>query len=157
MSEDKNLGILKVAKELNIGLGTIAEFLNGQGFKVEARPNTKLSGDMYNALLKEYQGDKILREEAKSIVIGRIRRDDASNAIETIETPTPSPKREEEAEEILIKNTGYTPPVVAEVKTEEPKQEILKHVLTKNRLKNKLKKLKQQQNQQLRKNLNKRF
>jgi translation initiation factor IF-2 len=126
MSEDKNLGILKVAKELNIGLGTIAEFLNGQGFKVEARPNTKLSGDMYNALLKEYQGDKILREEAKSIVIGRIRRDDASNAIETIETPTPSPKREEEAEEILIKNTGYTPPVVAEVKTEEPKQEIVK-------------------------------
>jgi translation initiation factor IF-2 len=123
MSEDKNLGILKVAKELNIGLGTIAEFLNGQGFKVEARPNTKLSGDMYNALLKEYQGDKILREEAKSIVIGRIRRDDASN---TIETPTPSPKREEEAEEILIKNTGYTPPVVAEVKKEEPKQEIVK-------------------------------
>ena len=126
MSEDKNLGILKVAKELNIGLGTIAEFLNGQGFKVEARPNTKLSGDMYNALLKEYQGDKILREEAKSIVIGKIRRDDASNAIETIETPTP--RREEEAEEILIKNTGYTPPVVPELKKEEPKQEIVKEV-----------------------------
>ncbi len=125
MSEDKNLGILKVAKELNIGLSTIAEFLNGQGFKVEARPNTKLSGDMYNALLKEYQGDKILREESKSIVIGKIRRDDVSNAVET-PAPILSPKREEEAEEILIKNTGYTPPVVPEVKKEEPKQEIVR-------------------------------
>jgi len=125
MSEDKNLGILKVAKELNIGLGTIAEFLNGQGFKVEARPNTKLSGDMYNALLKEYQGDKILREESKSIVIGKIRRDDVSNAIET-QAPISYPKREEEAEEILIKNTGYTPPVLPEFKKEEPKQEIVK-------------------------------
>jgi translation initiation factor IF-2 len=74
MSEDKNLGILKVAKELNIGLGTIAEFLNGKGFNVEAKPNTKLTSDMYGALLKEYQGDKILKEEAKSIVIGKIRR-----------------------------------------------------------------------------------
>ena len=52
MSEDKNLGILKVAKELNVGLGTIAEFLNGKGFKVEARPTTKLTDEMYSTLLK---------------------------------------------------------------------------------------------------------
>jgi len=107
MSEDKNLGILKVAKELNIGLNTIADFLNGKGFKVEAKPNTKLSGDMYNALLKEYQGDKILKEEAKSIVIGKIRREDANIVIDSPETHSaPSQKAEEEQEEILIKNTG---------------------------------------------------
>ncbi|MBU1371865.1 MAG: translation initiation factor IF-2 [Bacteroidetes bacterium] len=111
MSEDKNLGILKVAKELNIGIGTIAEFLNGKGFKVEARPNTKLTSDMYNDLLKEYQGDKILKEEAKSIVIGKIRRDDVNIVIDSNDTHhTSALKQEEEPEEILIKNTGSTAP-----------------------------------------------
>jgi translation initiation factor IF-2 len=107
MSEDKNLGILKVAKELNIGLSTIADFLNGKGFQVDAKPNTKLNGDMYNALLKEYQGDKILKEEAKGIVIGKIRRDDANTVIDSQDTPlAPLQRAEEEQEEILIKNTG---------------------------------------------------
>ncbi|MBK0381516.1 translation initiation factor IF-2 [Pedobacter sp. SD-b] len=123
MSEDKNLGILKVAKELNIGLGTIAEFLNGQGFKVEARPNTKLTGDMYNALLKEYQGDKNLKEEAKSIVIGKIRRDDANTVIDEtpISTPSSKNKNEDEGEEILIKNVGSAPSINIETKKEETK------------------------------------
>lgn len=106
MSEDKNLGILKVAKELNIGLGTIAEFLNGKGFKVEARPTTKLTDEMYSTLLKEYQGDKILREESKSIVIGKIRRDDSNLVIDKADAPQPINRREEEQEEILIKNVG---------------------------------------------------
>jgi translation initiation factor IF-2 len=122
MSEDKNLGILKVAKELNIGLGTIAEFLNGKGFKVEARPTTKLTNEMYSTLLKEYQGDKILREEAKSIVIGKIRRDDANVVIEKHDTVPPVHRRnEDEQEEILIKNAGsaIAKPVIATEK-EEP-------------------------------------
>ncbi|WP_017259736.1 translation initiation factor IF-2 [Pedobacter arcticus] len=116
MSEDKNLGILKVAKELNIGLGTIAEFLNGKGFSVEAKPNTKLTGDMYGALLKEYQGDKNLKEEAKSIVIGKIRREDANTVIDSNDTPLAPPVKEnEEVAEILIKNTGSSQKIDAPV------------------------------------------
>ncbi|HEX7366841.1 MAG TPA: translation initiation factor IF-2 [Pelobium sp.] len=125
MSEDKNLGILKVAKELNIGLGTIAEFLKGKGFNVEARPNTKLTSEMYGALLKEYQGDKILREEAKSIVIGKFRREDANANTEVSEnSATTAGKDNEEPAEILIKNTGSTPvtetPAIAVPKAKEP-------------------------------------
>ncbi len=128
MSEDKKLGILKVAKELNIGLGTIADFLGTKGFKIEARPNTKLTDEMYSALLKEYQGDKILREEAKNIVIGKIRRDDAPHATENLQEG--NEKNDSDLEEILIKNTGSSPAiekkpevveneVKAPVKTEE--------------------------------------
>jgi translation initiation factor IF-2 len=126
MSEDKNLGILKVAKELNIGLGTIAEFLNGKGFKVEARPTTKLTDEMYSSLLKEYQGDKILREESKGIMIGKIRRDDANLVIDKNDTHQPISRREEEQEEILIKNIGssiISKPVAAVVPTPEPVKE----------------------------------
>ncbi|RRN77539.1 GTP-binding protein, partial [Pseudoxanthomonas sp. SGD-10] len=124
MSEDKKLGILKVAKELNIGIGTIAEFLGTQGFKVEAKPNTKLTEQMYSALLKEYQGDKILKEEAKNIVIGKIRREDAAPQIEDI--PQSRAVKEEE-EEILIKNVssaGLSMPDVSDKPSQEaPKKE----------------------------------
>ncbi len=76
MSDDKPIILIKAIKELNIGMGTAVEFLNKKGFSAEKSPMFKLSGDMYDALLKEYQGDKIVREEAKQIVIGKIRRDE---------------------------------------------------------------------------------
>ena len=130
MSEDKNLGILKVAKELNIGLSTIAEFLNGKGFKVEARPTTKLSDEMYSTLLKEYQGDKILREESKSIVIGKIRRDDATIALDSQEALAPIPaQKEEDQKEILIKNTGSSTIEKPVIEKPEPIIEPVKEVV----------------------------
>ena len=124
MSEDRSIKIIKAAKELNIGISTIAEFLNGKGFKIEARPTTKLSDDMYDALLKEYQGDKNLREEAKNIMIGKIRRDDANHTIDKPETEK-AVHPDFEPEEILIKNTGSSKPnpvkeVIAEPKAVEP-------------------------------------
>jgi translation initiation factor IF-2 len=132
MSEGKSINLLRAAKELNIGLSTAVEFLGKQGFKVDPRPNTSLNEDMYNVLLKEYQGDKNVKEEAKQIAIGKIRRDDVPPL--SNERPE-SPKRSQdfEHEEILIKNAGsfstaapekpkpVTPPV--EEKVEAPKQE----------------------------------
>ena len=109
MSEGKNTNLLKTAKELNIGLSTAVEFLGKKGFKVDARPNTKLTEEMYDVLLKEYQGDKIVKEEAKQIVIGKIRRDDLPVTPERTEPATRS--KDFEQEEILIKNvSSYTPP-----------------------------------------------
>ena len=117
MSEGKSTNLLKTAKELNIGLSTAVEFLGKKGFKVDARPNTKLTEDMYDVLLKEYQGDKIVKEEAKQIVIGKIRRDDLPVAPERAEPATRS--KDFEQEEILIKNvSSYTPPPLV---VEKPK------------------------------------
>ena len=109
MSESKSINLLKAAKELNIGLATAVESLTKKGYKVEPKPNTKLTEEMYEALLKEYQGDKIVREEARQIVIGKIRRDDAP--LSTPERPEPRRGNDFEQEEILIKNTGsFIPP-----------------------------------------------
>ena len=116
MSDDKPIILIKAIKELNIGMGTAVEFLNKKGFSAEKSPMFKLTGDMYNALLKEYQGDKIVREEAKQIVIGKIRRDEPET-----EKPAEAPKKNtdfEKNEEILIKNAqSFAPPV------EKPKAE----------------------------------
>lgn len=118
MSEGKSTNLLKTAKELNIGLSTAVEFLGKKGFKVEARPNTKLTDEMYDVLLKEYQGDKIVKEEAKQIGIGKIRRDDVPFAFEKSE---PQHSKEFEQEEILIKNVNpFTTPAA-----EKPKETVL--------------------------------
>jgi len=109
MSDDKTIMLLKAAKELNIGLATAVEFLAKKGYVVDNKPNTKLSGEMYNVLLREFQGDKIVKEEANQIVIGKIRRDEPE-AVEKA-PDIPRKKQEFENESILIKNLhSYTPP-----------------------------------------------
>jgi len=101
MSEGKSITLLKAAKELNIGIGTAVDFLVKNGYDIEPKPGTKLNSDTYNVLLREFQGDKIVKEEANQIVIGKIRREESA-----AETVVPKPQRDTEAEEILIKNTG---------------------------------------------------
>ena len=59
MTESKSINLLKAAKELNIGIGTAVEYLKENGFEVEAKPNTKISTEMYDVLLRKFQGDKI--------------------------------------------------------------------------------------------------
>jgi len=110
MSDDKPIILFKAVKELNVGIATAVEFLEKKGFSVENKPTTKLSRDMYNALLKEFQGDKIVKEEANQIVIGKIRRDEPEVTEKAAEAPRKNVEFENEG--ILIKNLhSYTPPV----------------------------------------------
>ncbi|MDP9077296.1 MAG: translation initiation factor IF-2 [Bacteroidota bacterium] len=120
MSEDKSIKLFTAAKELNIGTGTIVDFLATKGYKVQKHPTTQLDSDMYSALLKEFAVDKIIKEEAKQISIGKIRK----------EEPAPFPEkpvehrrsRDFENEEILIKGVGnhYNAPAAEKPKPVEP-------------------------------------
>src|ERR1700712_3313252 len=110
MSDDKSIKLFKAAKELNIGTGTIVDFLASKGYKIEKQPNAKIEGDMYDALLKEFQFDKNIKEEAKQISIGKIRREDQAPGQETTHTP-PARSKDFEHEEILVKNLhSYSAP-----------------------------------------------
>ncbi|MCW8941248.1 MAG: translation initiation factor IF-2, partial [Flavobacteriales bacterium] len=60
----------KVAKEFNIGIHTIVEFLESKNIKIESNPNTKLDEGVYAVLLDEFQQDKTTKEESKKITIG---------------------------------------------------------------------------------------
>jgi len=120
MPEDKSINLIKAVKELNIGMGTIVDFLATKGYKVQKQPMAKLDGDMYSALLKEFAVDKIIKEEAKQISIGKIRKEETGHLPERPVEPRRS--RDFENEEILIKNTGhhFNPPVVERPKPAEP-------------------------------------
>ena len=112
MTEGKSINLLKAAKELNIGIGTAVDFLAKKGYDIEAKPNTKLDRDMYDVLLREFQGDKIVKEEANQIVIGKIRREESPLEAAASKTTTP----EVETDEILIKNNSAFNPSVEEAK-----------------------------------------
>ncbi len=119
MSEDKSIKLIKAVKELNIGMGTIVDFLATKGYKVDKQPMAQLNGDMYNALLKEFAFDKSIKEEAKQISIGKIRKEETAPLPEK---PVENRRsRDFENEEILIKNAGnYTSPQVEKPKPVEP-------------------------------------
>jgi translation initiation factor IF-2 len=115
MSEDKSIKLFKAVKELNIGMGTIVDFLATKGYKVEKQPMAKLDNDMYNALLKEFAFDKSIKEEAKQISIGKIRKDEPEQANKPAEFRR---SRDFENEEILIKNAGNYAPQAEKPKVE---------------------------------------
>jgi translation initiation factor IF-2 len=119
MSDDKSINLIKAVKELNIGMSTIVDFLATKGYKVQKQPMAKLDSDMYSTLLKEFAVDKIIKEEAKQISIGKIRKEEPVHFPEKpVETRR---SRDFENEEILIKNIHhFTPPVAERPKPVEP-------------------------------------
>ncbi len=121
MSEDKKINLLKAAKEFNVSINTIVDHLAKNGFAIDNKPNTKLTDSEYSVLLRDFESDKSIKEEAKSITIGKLRREEVlpeGNA-----APTKAIADAEPEEEILIKNVVVVPEVFEEKKVEEKKAE----------------------------------
>ena len=57
----------KVTRNLNVGIATVVDFLQKQGYTVEANPNTKITEEQYAALVKEFSKDKDLKIESEKI------------------------------------------------------------------------------------------
>ena len=94
MSEDlkNNIRLSKAAKEFNIGMSTIIEFLGKKGYKLDTSPNTKLNGEMQALLVKEYQGEKEVKKNAdqlgdfsykgKSITVDSVKNEESNDEYE---------------------------------------------------------------------------
>jgi translation initiation factor IF-2 len=121
MSEgSKTLRLSKVAKEFNLSLGKIVEFLGTKGHPVESNPNAKIGDEEYTLLLKEFSSDKSAREEAESVAqhANKVKR-------ETIVLDEIKPKKTAEIEtpEVVIKDLTLpkTTPLAVEIKEPEIK------------------------------------
>lgn len=104
----------KVAKELNVSVSTIVDFLASKGQPIDANPNAKVEDNIYSLLLSEFQAEKSEKEKSLKVSIGKEKRE--SIALE--ETPKTTAKKEEEIvekEEIIIKSVKVEP---AEIKEE---------------------------------------
>ena len=65
----------KVTRDLNVGMTTLVDFLQKKGHVVENNPNTKITEEEYEMLVKEYSKDMTLKQEAERLVHERINRD----------------------------------------------------------------------------------
>lgn len=57
----------KVARDFNVGISTIVDFLHKKGFDIDSNPNNKISDDAFHLLEKEYKGDISLKKESEKI------------------------------------------------------------------------------------------
>jgi len=75
MPEEKTLRLIKVAKELNVGLQHVVEYLETKGVVVDSSPNTKISEKEYAILQEKYQPDKLAKLDAQEVTREKLKRD----------------------------------------------------------------------------------
>ena len=67
MADNKVMRLNKVLREMNISLDRAVEFLNSKGIEIEARPTTKISGDIYQVLSDQFQTDANKKVASKEV------------------------------------------------------------------------------------------
>lgn len=110
----------KAAKEYNVSISTIVDFLGTKGFEIDSKPNTKIEGGMLDALEIEYAADKTAKQNSKKA--------SASRSIETRESISlKDMKAQDETPEVVEKTDDFN---VSDFKesTPIPKPEVKKEV-----------------------------
>ena len=124
MSEDskKSIRLSKAAIEFNIGKDVIVEFLGKKGFKLDSSPNTKLNGEMYALLVKEYQGDKEVKKNADQL--GNFSYKGKSITVDNaIKNEEEYEEYEEETPNIRVSGTQDNKKIrVQDLKNQEPQE-----------------------------------
>ncbi|APU10556.1 translation initiation factor IF-2 [Cellulophaga lytica] len=67
MAENATIRLNKVLRELNISLDRAIDHLSSKGHEVEARPTTKISNEVYQVLLDEFQTDMSKKVASKEV------------------------------------------------------------------------------------------
>ena len=67
MSEERNIRINKVLRELNISLERAIDYLKDKGIAIDANPNAKISDKEFDILQNQFAGDKGNKEASKGV------------------------------------------------------------------------------------------
>jgi len=98
MAEERTMRLSQVARKLNVGRSTIVDFLADKGFEVDSSPNSKVTGEQFTMLSKEFAASASEKEEASGLTIGT-----KHNEHVVIDSDRDSKKSDDE-ESVLIKN-----------------------------------------------------
>ena len=125
MAERKATRLSKAAREFNVGISTIVEFLGKKGHEIDSNPNSKLDPDLYELLQEEYSTDLSVKKESEKLTLKNLRERQESLSLDDV----PEAAEQEESEELIITdhttgNADTAEPVVEKeipVSKEEPK------------------------------------
>ncbi|SHI33441.1 bacterial translation initiation factor 2 (bIF-2) [Tangfeifania diversioriginum] len=99
MTAGKTIRLSKLAREFNVGIHTIVEFLHKKGFDYDTNPNTKVSAEAVELLEKEYKIDLNLKKESEKIILKSHRPKQEVISIDNEEEELEEEEEEEEIEE----------------------------------------------------------
>lgn len=119
----KTVRLSKAAREFNVGITTIVEFLFKKGIQIETKPNTKISQDIYDILLEEFFSEKTVKEESDKLGSEHQSRETISIDDKIEDTDTTEDTYEKE-EELLIKNVAGSYSETTTIKDEKATEEI---------------------------------
>jgi len=137
MAENPTIRLNKVLRELNISLERAVDYLAAEGHEVEARPTTKISDEVYQVLLDEFQTDKSKKVASKEVGEEKRKEKEAIRVQmeqEQEERRIAREKRNSEQQVIKAKAELAGPKTVGKIdldakpnlpKVEEPKQEVV--------------------------------
>ncbi len=125
MTTGKATRLSKAAREFNVGISTIVEFLHKKGFNIDSNPNTKISPEQYNLLIEEYRSDIDVKKESEKLSLSQMRSKNEAISINDVQEEEEVEEAVEEdsftpEEEIIIKDVSSTSKTVVE---EEPEEE----------------------------------
>ncbi|NOR34283.1 MAG: translation initiation factor IF-2 [Bacteroidales bacterium] len=133
MAERKATRLSKAAREFNVGISTIVEFLGKKGHEIDSNPNSKLDPDLYELLQEEYSTDLNVKKESEKLTLKNLRERQESLSLDDV----PEAAEQEESEELIITDHTTSSADTAEpavkkevpVSKEEPKPEKEKPVV----------------------------
>ena len=94
----------KVTRDLNVGIATVVEFLQKKGYAIEANPNTKITDEQYDLLVKEFSTDKDLKLKTERFIQERQSKDrnKASVSIDGYDKETQEKPKAEEVVKAVV-------------------------------------------------------
>jgi len=123
MTEDiKVTRLSKAAREFNVGISTIVEFLHKKGFDLDPSPNTKLPHEAYILLVKEYSTDLSVKKESEKLIFKDLNRKKESVSIDDFSEKGEVDDSERD-EDILVTDSSGVKTTV-DIKTEIKKPDI---------------------------------
>jgi len=116
MVDGNTIRLSKLAREYNVGIHTIVDFLHKKGFRdIDTNPNTKVSAEAVQFIEKEYKTDISIKKESEKISLKSHRPKKESISIDDLDD-------EKDYHEIEEKPV---PKIIPEKKTAKPEEVII--------------------------------
>ncbi len=123
MTDDiKVTRLSKAAREFNVGISTIVEFLHKKGLELDPNPNTKLPHEAYILLIKEYSTDISVKKESEKLILKDLHRKKETVSIDDFSEKTETEELEKDDNVLIKDHSGHKATI--DIRTEIKKPDI---------------------------------
>jgi len=102
MAEIKATRLSKAARDFNVGIATIVEFLHKKGHDIDPNPNTKMDPELYELLVAEYSSDQSVKKESEKLILKTLRDKKETITINDVVEPEEEDDEPEESFDVRI-------------------------------------------------------